>query len=159
MAINGNEIDHPGTGFVAVSVMRRTYGSIAPSGAYRQGALSSGAAYIQADAGYSLFGQAAPADVRAGTSYAGGQLVGTLQTTSPTPQQIWEYAGTRSLTDKAGFAPTAATIAETVQQGLERANGPIDTVADTLAALQPRLQDAATVANVAQIVTDALSAT
>lgn len=155
LSISGTEIDHS-SGFTAVAVLRRNYGNATPSGSYREGRLSSGAAFTLGDAVYALFGQPNPADVRSGTTYANGQLIGTMQALSPTPQQIWEYAA-RSLTDKAGFELTS-TERTAISTQIERTGGPLDTVSDTLATLQPRLQDAATMEGVAGILTTALSA-
>jgi hypothetical protein len=156
LRISGIEIDHPATGFAAVVAERRNYGANLPVGAYRQGALSSGAAYIQADAGYSLFGQAAPADVRFGMIYANGQLVGTMQAVSPTPQQIWEYA-TRSLTDKAGFELTSGAN-QAISDRMERTGSPLKTTSNTIAAVKTRLENTATTEVVQQIVADTLGA-
>lgn len=155
LSISGAEIDHS-SGFTAVVALRRNYGNATPTGSYREGRLSSGAAFTLGDAAYALFGQPAPADVRSGTSYANGQLIGAMPVVSPTPQQIWEYA-TRTLTDKTGFELTS-TERTAISTQIERTGGPLDTASDTLAALQPRLQDAATTAGVAEIVTTALSA-
>ena len=95
-----------------------------------------------ADAG--IFNNPPAADVRAGVTYGpGGALVGTFaQTISPSLAQIAD----------------AVPSVEDISTQMERSNGPLDTVADTLAFLQPRLVDVATTEVVQEIVTNTLGA-
>ena len=141
LKISGIEIDHPGSGFAAVIALRRSYGDVAASGAYRQGALSTGAAYIQADAGYASFGLPDVSDVLEGVVYAGGQRTGTARTMSPTVAAI--QAGIRTelsaelarimtnlnatitsrlSADSYTTPPTADAISTAVQQGILNEN-------------------------------------
>jgi hypothetical protein len=147
LTITGTETDHS-SGFSAVVALRRNYGNATATGSYREGKLSSGSAFILGDALYSLFDQPAIGDVRSGVTYANGQLVGTLQSTSPTPQQIWEYAS-RTLTDRTGFELTSnERIA--ISDRIERVGGMLDlklltsayTTPPTVTAISDRIERA-----------------
>lgn len=141
LKISGTELDHSGSGFAAVIALRRSYGDVAASGAYRQGALSTGAAYIQADAGYASFGLPNASDVLEGVIYAGGQRTGTARTTSPTVAAIQsgiraelspELAlittnlnatiASRLASNSYTAPPTADAISTAVQQGILNEN-------------------------------------